>query len=49
MYLDTVSRVLSLGAKRNWLSSNARGKFIANFDDDDVYCDEYVSRSVGDA
>lgn len=45
-YLSTMSAVLSLGAKRNWLSSQARGAILANFDDDDVYCNQYLSRMV---
>lgn len=35
--MQLLSRVLTLGAKRNWLASQARGAVHANFDDDDVY------------
>ena len=46
IYLDTLRRVLSLGSKRNWLSSQARGSILANFDDDDIYLPTYLERMV---
>jgi len=45
-YLDLVARVITLGAKRNWLASAAHGEVLANFDDDDVYLPAYLERMV---
>ena len=44
LYASTVRRVLTLGSKRNWLCSQARGAIYAHFDDDDVYLPSYLSR-----
>jgi hypothetical protein len=44
LYRQLVSRVVTLGSKRNWLASRARGTLLANFDDDDVYCAPYLQR-----
>ena len=46
VYLRLVRDVLTLGGKRNWLLAHARGEYVANFDDDDVYCAPYLSRMV---
>ena len=42
-----MSEGMSLGAKRNWLAAHANGDVHANFDDDDVYLPNYVTRMVG--
>ena len=34
----------TVGGKRNWLSKRAKGSVLVAFDDDDVYCPEYVQR-----
>lgn len=45
-YANVVRRVVTLGAKRNWLASQAKGTVLANFDDDDLYLESYVDRMV---
>lgn len=42
--LDLITTCISLGSKRNWLASQARGAVLANFDDDDVYAPSYLTR-----
>lgn len=36
VYAALAARCISLGTKRNWLASKARGELLANFDDDDL-------------
>ena len=42
-YTHHAGQRLSIGAKRNWLVERARSEFIAHFDDDDFYADDYLS------
>ena len=44
LFSDIVRHVISLGSKRNWLSSQAKGTILCNFDDDDVYSPHYIER-----
>lgn len=34
---------LTIGGKRNWLVERARSEFIAHFDDDDFYAEDYLA------
>jgi glycosyltransferase involved in cell wall biosynthesis len=45
-YLYSASR-LTIGEKRNRLVAEARGEFIAHFDDDDFYAPNYLESMVG--
>jgi hypothetical protein len=38
--------VMSLGAKRNWLVSQAETELVAHFDDDDYYAPHYLEEMV---
>lgn len=36
----------TVGGKRNWLGTRAKGSLIAAFDDDDIYMPDYLTRMV---
>jgi len=44
----TAGNDFSVGLKRNMTSHLASGQFIVNFDDDDIYAANYVSKTVGE-
>ena len=41
-----MSKKMSIGEKRNWLSENANHKILINMDDDDLYKPEYIQHSI---
>ena len=46
-YIYKPQRHLSIGEKRNLLVKNSSNKYLANMDDDDIYCPEYLKYSIG--
>jgi len=45
-YIYKPHRHLGIGEKRNLLVKNATYKYLANMDDDDIYCPEYIRYSI---
>ena len=41
-----LKKAMTIGEKRNWLSKNAKTKYLINMDSDDVYVPEYLHYSV---
>ena len=41
-----MSKKMSIGEKRNWLSENAEHEILINMDDDDLYNTKYIQHSI---
>ena len=41
-----MSKKMSIGEKRNWLSENAEHEILINMDDDDLYNGKYIQHSI---
>jgi cellulose synthase/poly-beta-1,6-N-acetylglucosamine synthase-like glycosyltransferase len=46
-YIYRPTKHLTIGEKRNYLVKQATHKYLANMDDDDIYCPEYLKYSIG--